>query len=206
MRLVKESQFDTIYHEHFSYLSLGAVRRLFERHGLAVVDVEELWTHGGSLRVHVRHRDDGSQVPSDRVARLIAAEEAAGLTRLDRYEAFANDVLETKRALLDFLICAKRKGQSIVGTAPRKGQHAAELLRRADRLSRLHGGPSPHKQGLFLPGTRIPIHAPERIAATKPDYVLILPWNLKEEIAAQMSMIREWGGQFVVPIPRAVVC
>ncbi len=148
LRLVNESQFDTIYHEHFSYLSLGAVRRVFERHGLAVVDVEELWTHGGSLRVHARHRDDDSQVPSDRVARLIAAEEAAGLTRLDRYEAFANDVLETKRALLDFLICAKRKGQvdrRVRG--PGKGQHPAELLRRADRLSRLHGRPKPSQAG-----------------------------------------------------------
>jgi SAM-dependent methyltransferase len=206
LRLIEESQFDTIYHEHFSYLALGTVRRLFRKHGLAVVDVEELWTHGGSLRVHARHSDDDSRPVSERVERLIAREEAAGLTRLDRYDAFAKDVLETKRALLDFLIAAKRAGKSIVGYgAPAKGNTLLNYCGvRTDFLDYTVDR-SPHKQGLFLPGTRIPIHAPEQIPLTKPDYVLILPWNLKDEITAQMAHIREWGGRFVVPIPRVEV-
>ena len=207
LRLISESQFDTIYHEHLSYFSLGTVRGLFERHGLSVVDVEELWSHGGSLRLHVRHRGDTSRVASERVASLVAKEEAAGLMRLDRYEAFASEVLETKRALLDFLIASKRKGQSIVGYgAPAKGNTLLNYCGvRTDFLDYTVDR-SPHKQGLFLPGTRIPILAPERISITKPDYVLILPWNLKDEITAQLSMIREWGGRFVVPIPRAEIC
>ena len=206
LRLIEESQFDTIYHEHFSYLALGTVRRLFLRHGLRVVDVEELWTHGGSLRVHARHVEDESRPVSDRVERLVAKEEAAGLTRLERYDAFAREVLETKRALLDFLIAAKREGKSIVGYgAPAKGNTLLNYCGvRTDFLDYTVDR-SPHKQGLFLPGTRIPIHAPEQIPLTRPDYVLILPWNLKEEIAAQMAMIRDWGGRFVVPIPRVEV-
>ena len=189
LRLISESQFDTIYHEHLSYFSLGTVRGLFERHGLSVVDVEELWSHGGSLRLHVRHRERHSRAASERVASLVAREEAAGLMRLDRYEAFASEVLETKRALLDFLIAAKRKGQSIVGYgAPAKGNTLLNYCGvRTDFLDYTVDR-SPHKQGLFLPGTRIPIHAPERIPITKPDYVLILPWNLKDEITAQMGI------------------
>jgi SAM-dependent methyltransferase len=207
LRLMAENQFDTIYHEHLSYLSLAVVRRLFARHGLSVVDVEELPTHGGSLRVQARHREDPRSCPTDRVAAVIAQEEAAGLLRLPRYEAFAGQVREVKRALLDFLISAKRKGQSIVGYgAPAKGNTLLNYCGvRRDFLDYTVDR-SPHKQGLFLPGTRIPIHAPERIMETRPDYVLILPWNLKDEIIEQMSAIREWGGRFVVPVPRAEVC
>jgi SAM-dependent methyltransferase len=207
LRLIAENQFDTIYHEHLSYLSLAVVRRLFARHGLTVVDVEELSTHGGSLRVQARHSDDALARPTDRVNALVAREEDAGLLRLARYDAFAEQAREVKRALLDFLIAAKRKGQSIVGYgAPAKGNTLLNYCGvRRDFLDYTVDR-SPHKQGLFLPGTRIPIHAPERIMETRPDFVLILPWNLKEEIMGQMSAIRDWGGRFVVPVPRAEVC
>lgn len=207
LRLMAETQFDTIYHEHLSYLSLAVVQRLFARHGLTVVDVEELSTHGGSLRVQARRREDPLARPTGRVAALIAREEEAGLMRLQRYEAFAGQVLEVKRALLDFLIAAKRKGQSVVGYgAPAKGNTLLNYCGiRRDFLDYTVDR-SPHKQGLFLPGTRIPISAPDRIMQTRPDYVLILPWNLKEEIMEQMSAIRDWGGRFLVPVPRAEVC
>jgi SAM-dependent methyltransferase len=205
LRLIEEHQFDTIYHEHFSYFALGVVRAVFARHGLVVVDVDELSTHGGSLRVHARHAESGA-TPSARVESVVAREEAAGLRRLDRYAAFAEEVRETKRALLDFLVGEKRKKAAIVGYgAPAKGNTLLNYCGvRTDFLDYTVDR-SPHKQGLYLPGTRIPIHAPEHIAKTRPDYVLILPWNLKDEIIQQMSAIREWGGRFVVPVPRVQV-
>jgi SAM-dependent methyltransferase len=206
LRLMAESQFDTIYHEHFSYFSLAVVSRIFARHGLAVVDVDELTTHGGSLRIHARHRDDPTQPATDRVAAVIAAEERARLMTLERYHEFAEQARETKRALLDFLIAARRKGQSIVGYgAPAKGNTLLNYCGVRTDFIDYTVDRSPHKQGLYLPGTRIPIHAPDRIAQTRPDYVLILPWNLRQEIAGQMAGIREWGGRFVVPVPRAEV-
>ena len=205
LRLIEEHQFDTIYHEHFSYFSLAVVRAVFARHGLAIVDVEELPTHGGSLRLHARHAERAA-APSARVEELVAREEAAGLMRLERYAAFAEDVRETKRALLDFLIAEKRKKAVIVGYgAPAKGNTLLNYCGvRTDFLDYTVDR-SPHKQGLYLPGTRIPIHAPDRLARTKPDYVLILPWNLKDEIMQQMSAVREWGGRFVVPVPHVQV-
>lgn len=206
LRLMADNQFDTIYHEHFSYFSLGVVSRVFARHGLSVVDVEELTTHGGSLRIHARHRDDPAQAPGERVAAVIAAEQAAGLMTPERYRAFAEQVRETKRALLDFLISAKRKGQSIVGYgAPAKGNTLLNYCGVRTDFIDYTVDRSPHKQGRYLPGTHIPIHPPERIAETRPDYVLILPWNLREEIAAQTTVIRDWGGRFVVPVPRVEV-
>ena len=207
LRLLAENQFDTIYHEHLSYFSLGVVQGILGRRGLSVVDVEELPTHGGSLRVHARHREEAGSGRVGRVEALIAEEEAAGLTRRERYDRFAEQVRETKRALLDFLIAVKRKGHSIAGYgAPAKGNTLLNYCGvRGDFLDYTVDR-SPHKQGLFLPGTRIPIHAPERIMETKPEYVLILPWNLRAEIMEQMSGIREWGGRFVVPIPRVEVC
>jgi C-methyltransferase C-terminal domain/Putative zinc binding domain/Methyltransferase domain len=203
LRLVEGNQFDTIYHEHFSYFSLLAVRRVFARHGLAVVDVDELTTHGGSLRLHVRHVEDGTHPASERVARLLAVETAAGMAHLDYYRAFDERVKETKRELLDFLIGVKRKGQSVVGYgAPAKGNTLLNYCGvRTDFLDYTVDR-SPHKQGRLLPGTRIPICAPERIRETRPDYVLILPWNLRDEIVEQMAYVREWGGRFVVPVPR----
>jgi SAM-dependent methyltransferase len=205
LRLIEEHQFDTIYHEHFSYFALAVVRAVFARHGLSVVDVEELSTHGGSLRVHARHAET-SPVASERVGEVVAREEAAGLTRLERYAAFAEEVRETKRALLDFLVAEKRKKAVIVGYgAPAKGNTLLNYCGvRTDFLDYTVDR-SPHKQGLYLPGTRIPILAPERIAETKPGYVLILPWNLKDEVMQQMSIVREWGGRFVVPVPQVRV-
>jgi SAM-dependent methyltransferase len=201
LRLMAENQFDTIYHEHLSYFSLTAVRGVFDRHGLRVIDVEEPPTHGGSLRLHVGHREEARN-PGQRVEAILAAEQAAGLNGRERYEHFAEQVRETKRGLLDFLVSVKRKGQSVVGYgAPAKGNTLLNYCGvRRDFLDYTVDC-SPHKQGLFLPGTRIPIHAPGRILETKPDYVLILPWNLRTEITEQMSGIREWGGRFVVPVP-----
>jgi SAM-dependent methyltransferase len=202
LQLIEHNEFDTIYHEHYSYLSLIAVSQVFERHGLGIVDVEELRSHGGSVRLFVQH--DGR--PGERVEALLAREREAGLDRLERYEAFEQQVRATKRDLLELLIGLRREGAQIVGYgAAAKG---ATLLNycgvRSDLVDYLVDL-SPHKQGLYQPGTRLPIHAPERIAETKPDYVVILPWNLRDEITKQMAHVRDWGGRFVVPIPTATV-
>lgn len=202
MRLMDENQFDTIYHEHFSYFSFLTAEKIFAAHGLTLFDVEELSTHGGSLRIYARHFEDGSKVVSARVHELRAHEESAGFARLDRYHSFAEQVKETKRKLLEFLIEAKRAGKQIAGYgAPGKGNTLLNFCGiRTDFLDYTVDR-SPHKQGKFLPGTHIPIYPPDRIGQTRPDYVLILPWNLKDEIMIQNTYIREWGGQFVVPIP-----
>ena len=206
MRLMEENQFDTIYHEHFSYLSLLTVEKIFDTHGLTIFDVEELSTHGGSLRIYARHSEDTSKPISQQVKELKAREETAGFTHLDIYFAFADKVKETKFKLLDFLITAKREGKSIAGYgAPGKGNTLLNYCGiRTDFLDYTVDR-SPYKQGLLLPGTHIPIFHPDKIKETKPDYLLILPWNLKNEIIAQMSYIRDWGGQFVVPIPEVYV-
>jgi SAM-dependent methyltransferase len=204
LQLVANVQFDTIYHEHFSYFSLHTVERVFARHGLELFDVEELPTHGGSLRIFGRHRGRGPIGTA--VASVKAKERAAGLDRLDGYKGFAATVARTKRALLSFLIAAKADGKTVVGYgAPAKGNTLLNYCGvRGDFLDYTVDA-SPHKQGLLLPGTRIPIFAPERIFQTRPDYVLILPWNLADEITRQMAGIRAWGGRFVVPVPEARV-
>ena len=206
MRLMQENQFDTIYHEHFSYFSLFTSEKIFEAHGLKLFDVDELPTHGGSLRIYGRHAEDSSKPVAARVTELRAREEAAGLTRLDGYARFAEQVKETKRKLLDFLIQAKRARKQIVGYgAPGKGNTLLNYCGiRTDFLDYTVDR-SPYKHGKFTPGTHIPIFPVEKIRETRPDYVLILPWNLKDEIMKQMAYIREWGGQFVVPIPEAKV-
>jgi len=206
MRLMEGNQFDTIYHEHFFYFSFLAVERVFAAHRLTVFDVEELVTHGGSLRVYARHAEDTSKPVGERVWELRAREEAAGFRGLKRYEAFAEQVYETKRKLLEFLIDAKRSGKSVVGYgAPGKGNTLLNYCGiRTDFLDYTVDR-NPYKQGKFLPGTHLPIHHPSKIEETKPDYLLILPWNLKEEIIEQMSGIRAWGGRFVVPIPEVSV-
>jgi 2-polyprenyl-3-methyl-5-hydroxy-6-metoxy-1,4-benzoquinol methylase len=206
MRLIEENQFDTIYHEHFSYFSLTTVEKIFAAHGLTLFDVEELSTHGGSLRVYARNVEDVTKPISPRVLDLRAREEIAGFARLDRYASFGEQVRETKRKLLDFLIAAKRQGKSVVGYgAPGKGNTLLNYCGiRTDFLDYTVDR-SPHKQGKFLPGTHIPILHPDKIRETRPDYVLILPWNLKDEIIEQMAHIRGWGGQFVVPIPEVKV-
>lgn len=206
LRLIAENQFDTIYHEHFSYFSLTAVQLIFAAHGLPLFDVEELPTHGGSLRIYARHSEDASPPVGRRVTDLLAREEAAGLTCLEHYLSFADKVKATKRQLLDFLISAKREGRSIAGYgAPAKGNTLFNYCGiRADFIDYTVDR-SPHKQGRLLPGTHIPIYHPDKIKETMPDYLLILPWNLKEEIIEQVGYIREWGGQFLVPIPEVRV-
>ena len=202
LRLMEENQFDTIYHEHFSYFSLLSARTMFSAHGLDLFDVEELPTHGGSLRIYARHADESSPPVTDRLRALQAREDAAGLRQLDRYASFTEQVHETKRRLLDFLINAKRRGKSIVGYgAPGKGNTLLNYCGiRRDFLDYTVDR-NPYKHGRFTPGTHIPIYPPEKIFESRPDYVLILPWNLKDEIIEQMADIRSWGGQFVVPIP-----
>jgi hypothetical protein len=206
MRLMAENQFDTIYHEHFSYLSFVTVERVFAAHGLTLFDVEELPTHGGSLRIYGRHSEDLSKPISARVSELRSREEAAGFTKLAHYFSFGKQVQETKRKLLQFLIEAKQAGKSIVGYgAPGKGNTLLNYCGiRTDFLDYTVDR-NPYKQGKFTPGTHIPICPVEKIRETKPDYLLILPWNLKEEVAAQAAYIREWGGKFVVPIPEVQV-
>jgi len=205
-KLVDHCQFDTIYHEHFSYFSFSTVERVFARHGLVLFDVEELPTHGGSLRIYARHVEDDSRPVLKRVAALRSLEQQSGYERLDLYRSFDERVRETKRAFLSFMIEAKRNGKSVVGYgAAAKGNTLLNYCgARTDMIDYVVDR-SPHKQNHLLPGTRIPVCAPERIRQTKPDYVLILPWNLRDEVVAQMAHIREWGGRFVVPIPEVKV-
>ncbi len=202
MRLMAENQFDTIYHEHFFYFSFKTAERVFAAHGLTLFDVDELPTHGGSLRIYARHTEDTAKPAGERVLKLSAREEAAGLDRLDTYASFTEQVHETKRRLLEFLIGARRRGKRIAGYgAPGKGNTLLNYCGIRTDFVEYTVDRNPYKHGRFLPGTHIPIHPPERIRETRPDYVLILPWNLKDEIMEQVSYIRSWGGQFVVPIP-----
>ena len=206
LRLMAQNQFDTIYHEHFSYFSLIAVERAFARHGMTLFDVDELPTHGGSLRIYARHAEDASRPVGPNIGALRGREEAAGLHRPEGYAAFPAQVMETKRRLLEFLIGAKRAGKSVVGYgAPAKGNTLLNYCGVRTDFIDYTVDRAPSKQGRLLPGTRIPIHGPERIAETRPDYVLILPWNLRDEISKQMAHIRAWGGRFVVPIPQVEV-
>ena len=206
MRLIEGNQFDTIYHEHFSYFSWIATQRIFASHGLTLFDVEELPSHGGSLRIFARHAEDASRAVTERARALEARERAAGVDGPDYYASFARRVAETKHRLLDFLIGAKKRGKSIAGYgAPGKGNTLLNYCGiRTDFLDYTVDR-SPHKQGKFLPGTHIPIHAPEKIAETKPDYVMIVPWNLEKEIAKQLAYVGEWGGKLFVPIPEVRV-
>jgi SAM-dependent methyltransferase len=202
LRLVEQCQFDTIYHEHFSYFSFITVEQVFARHGLTLFDVEELPTHGGSLRIYGRHSDDGAKPVSERVVELREREKRLGYAALDLYLSFAERVKATKRNILEFLIAAKREGKSIVGYgAPAKGNTLLNYCGIRTDMIDYTVDRSPHKQGHYLPGTRIPIYGPERIAESRPGYLVILPWNLKDEIMSQMGHIREWGGKFVVLIP-----
>ena len=206
MRLMSENQFDTIYHEHFSYFSFTTVRSVFAAHGLTLFDVQELPTHGGSLRIFARHANDDSRGVAHAVTSLLEREDAAGVRTLASYSSFAEQVKATKRELLAFLIAAKRAAKSVVGYgAPAKGNTLLNYCGiRSDFLDYTVDR-SPHKQGHFLPGTHIPIYGPETIAETKPTYLLILPWNLREEVMDQMTHIRQWGGEFVTPIPEVKV-
>jgi SAM-dependent methyltransferase len=202
MRLIEENQFDTIYHEHFSYFSLLTVERIFAAHGLVIFDVEELPTHGGSLRIYARHVEDVGKAIDHRVRELRAREQASGFDRLERYASFTEQVHETKRRLLEFLIGAKRRGKRIAGYgAPGKGNTLLNYCGIGRDFLDYTVDRNPYKQGKFLPGTHVPVYAPETLRQTRPDYVLILPWNLKDEIMEQNADVRSWGGQFLVPIP-----
>ena len=203
LNLIRYNQFDTIYHEHFSYLSLLAVERIFAQHGLSLFDVDSLPTHGGSLRIYAQHSDTGTHAVSPQLAAMRAQEAEAGLAEMATYTRFSAQVNETKRALLTFLIEAKQQGLTVAGYgAPAKANTLLNYCGVRTDFIDFTVDASPHKQGTWLPGTRIPVFAPSKLREAKPDIVLILPWNFKTEIRAEHSYIAEWGGRFAVPIPR----
>jgi hypothetical protein len=205
LRLLAENQFDTIYHEHFSYFSLATAARIFAAHGMTIFDVEELPTHGGSLRIHARVSDRAS-ARTGRYEAVIADEERAELDRVDGYTSFGPGVEAAKRDVLEFLIQARRDGKSIAGYgAPGKANTFLNYCGIRTDLVEYTVDRNPYKHGRFTPGTHIPIHPPERLAATQPDYIWILPWNLRGEIADQLADARRWGAKFLVAIPRLEV-
>lgn len=206
MRLFEENQFDTIYHEHFSYFSLISAEAIFARHGMALFDVEELWTHGGSLRIYGKHIEDKSHLMTDRLLELRTREESLGYRAIETYTRFEEKVRETKRKLLELVISIKRSGKRIVGYgAPGKGNTLLNYCGIRQDFIDFTVDRNPYKQGKYLPGTHIPIYAPSRLDEVRPDYVLILPWNFKDEIMTQLAHVREWGARFIVPIPGAQV-
>jgi len=203
LELMRYNQFDTIYHEHFSYFSFATVTEVFRHHGLTLFDVERLPTHGGSLRIYGRHSEDASKPVSERVRDLIAFEEEYGLRRLDTYAAFAEQVRETKRALLEFLIGAKRAKKRVVGYgAPGKGNTLLNYCGIGTDFLDFTVDRNPYKQGKFTPGAHIPILHPDELTAADPDYILVLPWNLEEEILATVGKTVSPKARFVIPIPR----
>ena len=202
LKLIDNNEFDTVYHEHYSYFSFYTVQRLFENHQLTIFDVDEIPTHGGSLRIYAKHSADESKEISGNVAKLLEKEKTFGLKKLETYFEFSKIVEETKRNLLKFLIEAKEQNKSVAAYgAPAKGNTLLNYCGIRTDLIDYTVDRSPYKQNHFLPGIHIPIFHPDKIKETKPDYVLILPWNIKEEISEQMNFIKEWGGKFVVPIP-----
>jgi SAM-dependent methyltransferase len=206
LRLIEGNEFDTIYHEHFSYFSMLSTVRILEAHGLKAFDVEELTTHGGSLRLYACREEDQTHDTERSVRELIAEEIRAGLGSAEGYKSFARRVRAAKFALVNFLLTAAREGESVAGYgAPGKSATLLHYCGIGKDLIEYTVDRSPYKQGRFLPGTHIPIYHPDRISETKPDYVVILPWNLKDEIMNQLQFIREWGGRFVVPIPEVTI-
>ena len=207
LKLMEHNEFDTIYHEHFSYFSMLTTVRILEAHGLKAFDVEQLASHGGSLRVYASRAEAKTHPVHASVSALIAEEESAGQSSLEGYDSFARQVKETKWALVEFLLDAARQGKTVAGYgAPGKSATLLNYCGIGPDLIEYTVDRSPYKQGRFLPGSHIPIFHPDRIRETRPDYVVILPWNLKNEIIDQMKFIREWGGRFVVPIPKVTVC
>ena len=206
MRLIEDNQFDTIYQEHYCYFSFIAAQQVFAAHGLTIFNVEEFPTHGGSLRIYARHTEDESKPVQESVAKMKNREVTAGYTKIETYHNFAEKVTETKRKLLEFLIQAKKEGKQIVGYgAPGKGVTLLNYCGIREDFIDYTVDRNPMKQNNYLPGVRIPVFSPEKIAETKPDYILILPWNLKEEIMEQLDYVRKWGAKFVVPIPELTV-
>jgi SAM-dependent methyltransferase len=205
-RLMEQNQYDTIYHEHFSYFSLITVEKIFAAHGLVLFDVEEIPTHGGSLRIYVRHAEDGSKPVTSAVVNLRKRELVGALDLMETYDSFSEQVQESKRALLELLIRLRREGKRVVGYgAPGKGNTLLNYCGIRTDFVEFTVDRNPYKHGCFLPGTHIPIYAPARIAEVRPDYILILPWNLKTEIMSQLAYARDWGAKFIVPIPMARV-
>jgi SAM-dependent methyltransferase len=206
LQLIQLNEFDTIYHEHFSYFSLLSTIRIMEAHGLKVFDVEELKSHGGSLRVYACRAESQSHPLTANVAKVLADEARAELDKTEGYESFARQVKATKFALVDFLLQAAKQGKRVAGYgAPGKSATLLHYCGIGKDLIEYTVDRSPYKQGRLIPGNHIPIHHPDRIRETKPDYVVILPWNLKDEIMEQLQFIRQWGGRFVVPIPKVAV-
>jgi SAM-dependent methyltransferase len=206
LRLLEENQFDTIYHEHFCYFSLISAEAVFAGHGMTIFDVEELWTHGGSLRIYARHTADPTRPVTERVTELRAREEAAGFRDVATYARFEEQVRATKRELLALLSGIKNDGRTIAGYgAPGKGNTLLNYCGIRTDFIDFTVDRNPYKQGRFLPGTHIPIHPPEHIDEVKPDFIFILPWNFKDEILAQLAHARDWGARFIVPIPRPAV-
>lgn len=206
LKLIENNQFDTIYHEHFSYFSFITVERVFAQHGLQLFDVDEINTHGGSLRIYAKHANDTTKEISERVHELLHREQERGYKDMEIYSTFNDKVKQTKRKLLDFFIKVKNEGNTIAGYgAPAKGNTLLNYCGIRSDFIEYTVDRSPHKQGCFLPGTHIPVYNPDKIKETKPDYILILPWNLRDEIMKQLGYVREWGGKFVIPIPEVRV-
>ena len=202
LRTMIESQFDQVFHEHASYLSLVTVERIFATHSLAIFDVQELPTHGGSIRIFAKHANNGSTQPAARVSQLRERERAYGLERPEAYDSFRRQARRIKFELLSLLLAARQTGHSIVGYgAPGKGCVMLNYCGIGPDFLDYLVDLSPAKQGLYMPGVRLPIHHPDRIRETKPEYVLILPWNLRAEIMEQLAYIASWGGKFIIPIP-----
>jgi SAM-dependent methyltransferase len=203
-RLMEENQYDTIYHEHFSYFSLITVGKIFAAHGLVLFDVDEIPTHGGSIRIYLRHLNDTSKPVKPSVVNLRQRELAAGLDRMETYANFAEQVIDSKHKLLELLIRLRREGKRVAGYgAPGKGNTLLNYCGIRKDFLDFTVDRNPYKHGRFLPGTHIPIFPVERIRERRPEYILILPWNLKDEIVSQLGYVREWGAKFIVPIPMA---
>jgi len=206
LQLMQQNQFDTIYHEHFSYFSLLVLQKVFKAHGLELFDVDEIPTHGGSLRVYVKHQESLRRIEESNIHKVLDKEKHAGLDKLDTYLSYAERVEKVKTSLWAFLEEAQKAGKMVAAYgAPAKGNTLLNYCKITSSLLPFTVDLSPHKQGHFLPGSHIPIYSPEKIKEVRPDYLLILPWNLKTEIMEQMQAIRSWGGQFVVPIPHLQV-
>lgn len=202
LRLIEENQFDTIYHEHFSYFSFLTAQKIFEKHNLTLFDVEEIAVHGGSLRIYVKHTENTDQAITPQIAQLISQEKEFGLDKLQTYQQFSKNVSQLKNELLEFITQAKKSGKTIAGYgAPAKGNTLLNYCGISSDYISFTVDRSPHKQGHYLPGTHIPIFHPDKIKEIKPDYLLILPWNIKDEIIEQMAYIKNWHGKFVLPIP-----
>lgn len=205
-QLIENKQFDTIYHEHFSYFSFTTVKKIFAHHGLTLFDVDELSTHGGSLRIYAKHAHDSTKKITHNVVDLTKREQEAGYEDLNVYLKFHTEVEQTKRQILDFLIKLKENGKSIVGYgAPAKGNTLLNYCGIGTDFIDYTVDRSPHKQGCYLPGTHIPVYSPDKIFDTKPDYIFILPWNIKEEIMQQISWVRQWNCKFVTAIPEVAI-